>query len=146
MPQVPQVPRTPGAGGRKPAEGTVLVSSLVVLALYAYRKLIEPSTVAKETREPVLRKIIGAEPRPASVEQFAVSFGFVFFSLSVAAMAAPELAAAFAILVATGYTLTNGASVFQDINRQVTPTVQWSRNPSTRAAQAREVQEGKLKP
>lgn len=140
----PQVPRTPGS--RKGAEGAVLVSSLVVAALYAYRKLIEPATVAKETQEPVLRKIIGAEPRPASIEQFAVSFGFVFFSLSIAAMAAPELASAFAILVAVGYTLSNGASVFQDITHQVAPKVEWSRNPATRAVQAREVKEGKLKP
>jgi hypothetical protein len=130
-------PQTPTASSsRKGAEGTVLVSSLVVVSLYAYRKLIEPATVGKETREPALRKIIGAEPTPATVEQFAVSFGFVFFSLSVAAMAAPELASAFAILVAVGYTLSNGASVFQDITRQVTTTTTPAPSSSSRPGQA----------
>lgn len=96
----------------------MLTASLVVLVLWTYRKLIEPAAVGKAS-EPALRKIIGLEPTPASSSQFAIGFGFVFFTLSIGAIAAPELATGFAILVAVGYTLTNGASVFTDISRQV---------------------------
>lgn len=107
------------AGSRKGAEGTVMASSLVVLVLWGYRKLIEPATVNPKANEPALRQIIGAEPRPANSAQFAVAFGFVYLSLSILAMGAPELASAFAVLVATGYVLTNGASVFTDVTNQV---------------------------
>jgi hypothetical protein len=107
-----------GSSSRKGAEGAILASSLVVITLWGYRKLIEPAAQANTT-EPALRKIIGLEPKPANSAQFAVAFGFVFFTLSVTAMAAPELGSAFAILVAVGYALTNGASVFTDISTQV---------------------------
>ena len=116
MPQAPTI-RSP-TSSRKQAEGAVLISSLIVVSLWGYRKLIEPVAESKAT-EPALRKIIGLEPAPASSAQFAIGFGFVFFTLSVGAMAAPELATSFAILVAVGYTLTNGASVFTDITQQV---------------------------
>jgi hypothetical protein len=117
MPQPPTL-QSP-TSSRKQAEGAVLISSLVVVSLWAYRKLIEPVTVNPKSTEPALRKIIGLEPTPATSAQFAVGFGFVFFTLSITAVAAPELATAFAILVAVGYTLTNGASVFSDITSQV---------------------------
>jgi hypothetical protein len=104
---------------RKNAEGTVLVASLVVAAVWAYRKLIEGSSVASKTNEPALRKVIGLEAKPANTAQFAVAFGFTFFTLSIGAMAAPELASAMAILIATGDVLANGASVFTDISAQV---------------------------
>jgi hypothetical protein len=109
---------SPGSSSRKGAEGAVLASSLVVVSLWGYRKLIEPAAQGRST-EPALRKIIGLEPKPANPAQFAVAFGFVFFSLSILSMAAPEAASAFAILIATGYVLTNGASVFTDITSQV---------------------------
>jgi hypothetical protein len=117
---------------RKGAEGTVLVSALVVGSVWAYRKLIEPSAQAgqllgedianRQLTEAGLRKIIGLEPTPASAAQFTVAFGFTFFTLSIMALAVPELAAAFAILIATGDVLANGASVFTDISQQVAGT------------------------
>ena len=139
MPSPEQLPRVGTVtSSRKQAEGAVLVSSLIVVSLWGYRKLIEPvsgpAPGASKT-EPTIAKLIGAEPKPAGTAQFAVAFGFVFFTLSVTAMAAPELATAFAILVAVGYTLSNGASVFTDITNQVSEkTAQPAAKPTAKPA------------
>lgn len=108
------------ASSRKAATGTVLTSSLVVLVIWGYRKLIEPAGAAGTTSADAgLRKVIGLEPTPANAAQFTIAFGFTYFTLSIAAMGAPELASAMAILIATGDVLANGASVFTDVSKQV---------------------------
>lgn len=106
---------------RKGAEGAVMVSAVVVSAVYAYRKLIEPhaSTPEHESKAHPVSKVIGAEPAPASLGAFAVGFGFTFFSLAVIATFAPNLAGSFAVTVAVGDVLVNGASVFVDVSDQV---------------------------
>jgi hypothetical protein len=109
---------------RAGAEGAVVTSSIVVGMLYAYRKLVEPTagTLPAGTESEAVKRIIGLEPKPAPVAEFAVAYGFTFMSLSILALAAPDFAGAMAILVAVGDVLANGASVFTDINRQVAAT------------------------
>lgn len=100
------------------AEKAVVASAIVVAGAWGYRKLVEPLATPQETSNPV-RQLIGLEPNPAPAAQFLVGFGFTYLSLSIAVIAAPELAGAFAILIATGSILSNGAALFGDIGGQV---------------------------
>lgn len=106
---------------RAGAEGAVVTSSIVVGMLYAYRKLVEPTAgaLAPGSESEALKRIIGLEPKPAPVAEFAVAYGFTFMTLSIVALAAPAVAGSMAILIAVGDVLANGASVFTDISNQV---------------------------
>lgn len=115
---MPPAVHSPGSSSRKGGQGAILASAMVIGATWGYRKLIEPAAQPKP-HESQARKIAGLEPQPASTAQFAVAAGFVFFALSVTNLAAPELASAFAVLFATGYLLTNGTAVFNDISAQL---------------------------
>lgn len=57
--------------------------------------------------------------KPAPTERFVVGWGFVFLTLSLAVPVAPELAGAFAALVALGAILGNGTQVASDLETQL---------------------------
>lgn len=117
------------------AEKTILTCAVVVFAMWGFRTLYEmgnaPVETAKAVKEGGIKQLIGLEPQPAHPAQFLVGFGFVFFSLSVIAMGAPELAASFAILVATGTTLANGASLFTDVSKATAGVTSLESGPTT---------------
>jgi hypothetical protein len=96
---------------RSSAERWVTVSALVVIGIYAYRRLIEPAQTGK------LNNIIGVGS-PVPLGQFATAWGFTFLVVSIMAEAAPGLGGAFAILIATGDFLTNSSSLFADVTKQ----------------------------
>ncbi len=106
------------------AEGTVVLAASVSGGLWAYRKLIEPGVQATGAEKgsgagATVLKVLGGQPQPASTAEFAVGFGFTFFSLSVLAAFAPELAKSFSILVLTGTLLANGYAVATDTSAQL---------------------------
>jgi hypothetical protein len=87
------------------AQNAVTLSALVVGGVFAYRKLVGPST--------------GNSPQTA---HFVVGFGFVFIVLAILAQAAPPLGGSLAILVATGDLLANGQGLVTDLQKSLNAT------------------------
>lgn len=92
-------PKGPRLRGK--ADGVILTSALVVFGMWGFRALYEGKV----------------KPGEAKAGQFLVGFGFVFFALSVLAIPAPEFAGTFAILVAVGSVLKNGADLAKDVSK-----------------------------
>lgn len=121
------------------AEKTIVTCAIVVFAMWGFRSLYEMGNAPVEAGEAVhkggLKELVGLEPHPSHPGQFLVGFGFTFFVLSIVAMGAPELAASFAVLVAVGTTLTNGYSLFTDVNKAVAGTTSIESGPTTEVVQ-----------
>ena len=86
------------------AQGAITVSAMVVTIVYGYRKLVEKNNTSPPTAH------------------FIIGFGFVFISLSVVAMAAPEIAGGMAVLIATADLLANGQALIKDYQGVLTDT------------------------
>jgi hypothetical protein len=95
------------------AEKWVITSALVVAGVYGYRRLTEQPTSPPVT----LKELAGAGQLPP-LGAWATAWGFTFLVVSIIATAAPELGAAFAILIATGDLMTNAQSIFKDVGAQ----------------------------
>jgi len=121
------------------AEATITVCAVIVAGVWAFRTLYETgksgtelTSGAKEGKS--LQTLAGMEAHPAHPAQFIVGFGFVFFSLSVIALPAPELAKMFAVLIAVGTTLANGTQFLNDINSGVSTTTTLESGSTTQLA------------
>lgn len=101
--------------GGEGAQGTIVGCAIVVAAVWGFRTLYETGKEVKTSKSSTAKELAGLSDHPAHPAQFLLGFGFVFFTLSVVSMSSPKLAKTFAILVATGTTLANGASMFTDI-------------------------------
>lgn len=108
---------------REGAQKAVVISATVVFGMYFYRHLTEGTTSVDNG----IHQLIGFGT-PANIGRFITAWGFVFLMLSIVAEASPELGASFAILVATGDALANGAQVAADVNKKLG---QSSSNPTT---------------
>jgi hypothetical protein len=95
------------------AEQWVITSALVVAGVYGYRRLTEQPTAPPVT----LKELAGAGQLPP-LGAWATAWGFTFLVVSIIATAAPELGAAFAILIATGDLMTNAQSILKDVGAQ----------------------------
>jgi hypothetical protein len=95
------------------AERWIVTSALIVAGIYAYRRLIE-----QPASPPVKLKQIAGVGQLPPLGAWATAWGFTYLVIAVIATAAPELAAAFAILIATGELLTNSGSIFADVGKQ----------------------------
>ena len=95
------------------AEQWVTVSALTVAGVYAYRRLTEGAGQPPATA----KKLVGVGELPP-LGAWATAWGFTFLVVAVMATAAPELGAAFAILIATGDLLANASSIFGDVGAQ----------------------------
>ena len=102
-------------------------AAIVVAGIYFYRKLIEPTietpAVGGKPRQPktvagAAGQVIGVGPL-ASTGRFVVGFGFTFLVLSLIEGASPDLAGYFALLIALGAVLGNGAEIAADIEGQL---------------------------
>jgi hypothetical protein len=109
-------------GERTGAEGDIVVCAVIVGGVWAFRTLYETGKAAVESKSSPIKELSGLSAHPAHPAQFIVGFGFVFFTLSVIAIPAPEFAKMFAVLIAVGTTLANGASLFTDVNTAVGAT------------------------
>ena len=94
------------------AERWIVTSALVVAGVYGYRRLTEqPAT------PPVTVKQLAGVGQLPPLGAWATAWGFTFLVIAIIGTAAPELGAAFAILIATGDLLTNASSIFQDVTK-----------------------------
>jgi len=113
---------------RSTAERWVTISALVVVAVYAYRRLTEA------TSSPVtLKKLVGIG-NPVPLGSFATAWGFTFLAVAIMAEASPGLGGGFAILIATGDLLTNASSVLADVTAHESPIQQAANAPGQAAA------------
>lgn len=113
---------------RATAERWVTISALLVAGIYAYRRLIEP------TSTPVTGKQLLGSGSPPPLGAFATAWGFTYLVVSIMATAAPGVGGAFAILIATGDLLTNSASLFADVGKQTGGQASSASAASTAAA------------
>jgi len=104
------------------AERWVVISALVVIAVYGYRRITEAS------QQGGLSNIIGQGP-PVPLAEFATAWGFVFFLIALVTEAAPGLGGSFAILVAAGDLLANTGSITADVTKQEQPKPSQSTPP-----------------
>lgn len=96
------------------AEKWVVISALVVVAVYGYRRLVEP------VEQGNLKNIVGIG-NPVPLAQFVTAWGFVYFVLAIMAEASPGLGGSMAILIATGDLLTNTQGITADITKHEKP-------------------------
>lgn len=113
------------------AEATIVGCAVLVGAVWGFRTLYEAGREVKEERSTDLKELAGFSAHPAHPAQFLVGYGFLFFTLSIVAMGAPELAKNFGILVAVGTTLTNGAMIFTDIGNATAGAAALESGPTT---------------
>ena len=99
---------------KRGSERAVVISALVVFAIYFYRHLTEGTT----QRNGGTSQLLGIGT-PANVGRFLTAWGAIFFGISILAEAAPSLGGSFAILVATGDVLTNAQDVIKQVNKGV---------------------------
>jgi len=95
------------------AERWVTISALTVAGVYAYRRLTETPG-----QPPVTAKELAGVGELPPLGAWATAWGFTFLVVAVIATAAPELGAAFAILIATGDLMTNASSILADVGQQ----------------------------
>jgi hypothetical protein len=118
------------------SEATIVVCAVIVGGVWAFRTLYETGkatgeALATETSASKVKTLAGLTAHPAKPAEFIVGFGFVFFSLSVIALPAPELAKMFAVLIAVGTTLGNGATLFKDISTATSTVTTAESGPTT---------------
>jgi hypothetical protein len=94
------------------AERWVTISAVTVAGIYAYRRLIEPSTPPA-----TVKKLMGVGELPP-LGSWATAWGFTFLVVSVMAEASPGLGGSFAILIMTADVLTNSSNLFTDVGKQ----------------------------
>jgi hypothetical protein len=105
----------------KSADPAILASALVVGGIWGYRRLVEPAGQVASTGFSA-KSVAGLAGAPAAAAEFIPAFAFVYITLALVGMAEPDAARSFALLVAIGDVLTNGAALFGDIGGQVTGT------------------------
>lgn len=107
------------------AEQAIVTSAVIVSGVYFYRKLTDPA-LGKAVAGPVGgsgARAAGAlfgrpGTGPAPVGKWLIGFGVAFMVIAVMASINAQLGAAFAILVATGSVLTNGAAIAADVQKK----------------------------
>jgi hypothetical protein len=97
---------------RATAERWVITSALITAAIYAYRRLTEP------TASPTTAKNLIGQGAPPPLGTWATAWGFMYLGISIMAQAAPGVGGGFAILVATADFLSNGPALFSDVGKQ----------------------------
>lgn len=95
------------------AQRAVTTSALIVIAVYAYRRLTEPAS------GPATLKKLAGQGAPAPLGAFATGWGFTFLVIAVMAEISPGLGGSFAILVATGDVLANTPAIAGDVGKRV---------------------------
>jgi hypothetical protein len=97
---------------RATAERWVVISAVVTLGIYAYRRLAGAPAAPGG-----LANIINQKP-PVKLGQFTTAWGFTYLIIAVMAEAAPGLGGGFAILVMTGDLLANIGNVLGQVQQQ----------------------------
>ena len=95
------------------AEKWVVSSALVVAGIYAYRRLTETPG-----QPPVTAKQIAGVGELPPLGPWTTAWGFTFLVVALMATAAPEVGAAFAVLIAVGDLMTNAQSIMADVGVQ----------------------------
>jgi hypothetical protein len=96
------------------AERAVVVSALVVAAVYAYRVITEGHSTAPGGGA----KQLAGVGQPPNLGRFITGWGFSFLVIAILASSAPSLGGSVAILVATGDVLANMGQVAADVNKK----------------------------
>lgn len=127
---------------RQQADRWVVISALVVMMVYGYRRLSESTSDTASIKQ-ILG--IGAPPKLGA---FATAWGVTYMVIAMMAAASPPLGGAFAILVMTADLLANIPAIASDLKNRTASagssavttsaaqTVQTANQSATAAAQA----------
>jgi hypothetical protein len=97
---------------RGTAERWVVISAVITLGIYAYRRLAgAPAAPGK------LANIVSQKP-PVPLGQFATAWGFTYLIVATMAEAAPGLGGGFAILIMTADLLANAGNIITEVQQQ----------------------------
>lgn len=112
---------------RASSERWVVISAAIVAGIYAYRRILvgSSSSSSSSSKKGTAKQLAGIGD-PVPVGQFAAAWGFVYLVVAIMASANPGLGGSFAILIATGDTLTNAADLFGLVKAQETGALQQS--------------------
>ena len=115
MPKTPTKTPQLGTGmSTGKAQGWIIVSAIVTGGMYFLRRMVETADIGTSTSKSKIEAVLGSGAPPA-LETWLLAYGITYFGLAIMAMAAPELAAAFAILVLAVNGINNGVTVAADI-------------------------------
>lgn len=93
----------------------IIVSGLITAAMYLLRMEMQGVSTATGDKKLSPRAILGSGP-PPPLEMWIISYTVAYGGLAVIALGAPELAAAFAILLLAVNGINNGINIVADIN------------------------------
>ena len=131
-----ELPQAPTANlNAAHAQKWILASAIVVAGMYLVRRLVEGAGVigvGSNTNNSRTLALLGSGP-PPPLETWLVAYGVSYTGLAIIALGAPELAAAFAILVMVVNVINNGATVSRDLT--ALQRVQMPASAATTAAQ-----------
>lgn len=100
------------------AEQAVTSSAMIVAAVYAFRKLIEPAVPAATTTSGKAASLVGLGP-PPPFSRFVVGWGVTYTVLAAITAGSPDVGGPLAILVAVGTILGNGTALSSDVNARL---------------------------
>lgn len=95
------------------ADRWVVISALVVLGIYAYRRLVEPVSSGASVKQ-----LVGIG-NPVKLGAFITAWGFTYLVVSLIATADAGLGKGFALLIMTGDLLANGQQIASDVTKKV---------------------------
>lgn len=91
----------------------IIVTAIVTALAYTFRRLVSPTQAATGGGHTAAR-LVGAGP-PPPLEQWAVAYTGAFFGLALLAVAAPEVAATLALMMAVGELIANGTAIASEL-------------------------------
>lgn len=109
-------PRLGEGMGIAKAQTWIVVSAITTAGMYLLRRLVEGTGIGATGSKGAVSAILGSGSPPPT-ETWIVAYGFTYTTLAVVALGAPELAAAFAILILTVNAINNGITVTSDIGK-----------------------------
>jgi hypothetical protein len=114
-PSAPTVGRPAQGFSAARAQKWILAAALISALTYGFRLIIEPTVTTAPARGGKAATLAGAGSPPPPLSHWAVSYGAGFLMLSIVSLAAPEVAASIAMLMAAGTFLSHGTSIVADI-------------------------------
>lgn len=103
---------------RQGAEQTIMAGALLQGVVYGYRHLTEGTGPAPTSPSNALARTLGKGELPP-IGTWAVAWGVEWFTISMLALASPQLAGSFALLIIVSTILLNGKPIGKDVGARL---------------------------
>lgn len=106
---------------RQGAEQTIMAGALLQGVIYGYRHLTEGAGPAPSSPSNAIARTLGrGTPPPPGT--WVVGWGVEWFTISMLALASPQLAGSFALLIIVSTILLNGKPIGKDVSARLNTT------------------------